>query len=415
MIGNQKPEFIEKRRAELEKYLQNAFDFLKTTMPREFVDFLHFDEYEAIFLLQKMAHQFSTHIDQIAETKRYAFSILEVHAISRRLGLPCHPLELTKNLYNFSHVLDFCTHLESVVVVPTKYSKMDALQCEDLESFGDISGNTQTPIGTSNIIPMHLIFNVNAFRNLKSLTLLGVSPDNFASLDCLRPTLEVFRVYYSKVTSMSDILLCDDIHKTYRPQNLSLKSFRMLREVHFCNANLERIDDSVALIPNTETLVLNGNAIESIENLQTMTQLMSLSLKENRIAQCLDWHVKLGNIVSLNLSQNMIESLHGLRKLFSLVQLDLSGNKISEMTEVDYLAKLPNLESLLLAGNPLAGDVDYRVRVLSRFKDKIAEFQLDNEKPGQREIDTASILAALRQSKEITNDLRIPTDLSFSP
>lgn len=178
---------------------------------------------------------------------------------------------------------------------------------------------------------------------------------------------------------------------------------------------MERIDDSVALIPNTETLVLNGNAIESIENLQTMTQLMSLSLKENRIAQCLDWHVKLGNIVSLNLSQNMIESLHGLRKLFSLVQLDLSGNKISEMTEVDYLAKLPNLESLLLAGNPLAGDVDYRVRVLSRFKDKIAEFQLDNEKPGQREIDTASILAALRQSKEITNDLRIPTDLSFSP
>lgn len=182
VLGNQKPEFIEKRRAELEKYLQNAFDFLKATMPRELVEFLHFDEYHTTFLLQKMAHQFATHIDHIAETRRYAFSILEMHAISRRLSLPCHPLELTTNLYNFSHVLDFCTHLERIVVVPTKYSKMDALQCEDLESFGNISGHTQAPVGTSNIIPMHLTFNLNAFRNIKSLTLLGVSPENIESL-----------------------------------------------------------------------------------------------------------------------------------------------------------------------------------------------------------------------------------------
>lgn len=222
-------------------------------------------------------------------------------------------------------------------------------------------------------------------------------------------------MYYSSVTHMSDILLCDDVHKMYRPQNLAAKSFRCLKEIHFCNANLIGIDDSVALIPATEALSLNGNAIEAIDNLQSLTQLMRLSLRKNNIAICVDWHTKFGNIVTLNLAQNQIESLLGLRKLFSLVNLDLSSNQIADMTEVDHLAKLPNLEHLLFAGNPLAGEVDYRVRVLSRFTENIEEFYLDNERAGQRERDTASILAALRQSKGITNDLKIPTDLSFSP
>lgn len=178
MIGNQKPEFIERRRVELEKYLQSAYEILKAKMPRQFVEFLHYDEYDRTFLLQKMAYQFSTHI----ETKLYAFSMLEVHAISRRLCLPCHPQEMTLNLYNFSHVLDFCSHLERIIIVPTKYSKLDAIHCEDLESFGNISGHTLLPIGTSNIIPGDLRFNLNAFRNLKSLTLLGVPPNNIESL-----------------------------------------------------------------------------------------------------------------------------------------------------------------------------------------------------------------------------------------
>lgn len=243
----------------------------------------------------------------------------------------------------------------------------------------------------------------------------SVSTIIFLLSDSLRPGLESLRVYSSSVTNMSDILLCDDIHKTYRPQNVEAKSFRCLKEIHFCNGQLERIDDSVALVPNTETLSLNGNAIESIENLHSLTKLMSLSLRKNRIATCVDWHAKFGNIVTLNLAQNQIESLVGLRKLFSLINLDLSCNRVAEMTEVDHLTKLPLLQNLLLTGNPLAGEVDYRVRVLSRFTEKMEDFYLDNERAGQREMDTASILAALRQSKEITNDLKIPTDLSFNP
>lgn len=435
VIGNQKPEFIDKRRLELEKYLQNAYELLKGEMPREFVEFLHYDEYDRVFLLQKMAHQFATHIDHIAETKKYAFSMLEMFAISSRLRLPCSPQELTTNLNNFSHVLDFCMHLENLIVVPTKYTKMDALQCEDLENFVNVSMHTQSPIGTSNIIPQNLQFNLSAFRNLKNLTLLGVPPTNIESLgkfqeqltlnnipivnpnilsESVRPNLESFRVYYTNVSSMSEVLLCDVVHKTHRPQNLESKTFAKLRDVHFCNAALDQIDDTALLIPNTVNLSLNGNAIQSIDNLQCLSNLEQLSLRKNNISVCVDWHVKFGNIVTLNLSENKIVSLMGLRKLFCLVNLNLSGNQIADMAEVDHLAKLPNLEHLILTGNPLCGEVDYRVRVLSRFTEKV-EFHLDNERAGQREMDTAGILAALRQSKGITTDLKIPTDLSFSP
>lgn len=220
-------------------------------------------------------------------------------------------------------------------------------------------------------------------------------------------------MYSVCVSSISDILLCDDIHKATSP--VEEKGFKALKEINFCSVNLGRIDDSIGLVPNTETLSLPGNHIDTIGNLQSLSNLRRLNLKGNKIVQCVDWHLKFGNVVTLNLAQNLIESLSGFQKLFCLVNLNLSCNRITEMNEVDHLSKLPYLENLLLTGNPLASiSPDYRVRVLSRFKDKITEFHLDNEKAGQREIDTALILAALRQSRELDDGRRIPTDLSFS-
>lgn len=217
---------------------------------------------------------------------------------------------------------------------------------------------------------------------------------------------------FVNVNNMSDILLCDDLHKATIPTEE--KTFKSLKEINFCSVNLDSIDESITLVPNTETLSLPGNNIETIGHLQNLTKLLKLDLKRNRIVKCVDWHLRFGNIVTLNLAQNFIESLEGFRKLFCLVNLNLSCNQILDINEVDHLSKLPYLENLLLTGNPLSGEVDYRVRVLSRFKEKISDFYLDNEKAGQREIDTALILAALRQSKEIDHSLRIPTDLAFN-
>lgn len=181
VIGKNSPSFIEKRKKGLEIYLQDVLVHLQLTMPREFVEFLHFDEYDVIFLLQSMASQFFLYGDTlISSSKMHTFAILECMAISKRMKLPCHPLENTENRFDFSHVLDFCIQLQYIAIVPSKYSKVDVRHCEDLEQFGHIMPDRTVPLGTSNIVPADLKFDLNAFRNLKKLALLGVSIENIS-------------------------------------------------------------------------------------------------------------------------------------------------------------------------------------------------------------------------------------------
>jgi len=85
--------------------------------------------------------------------------------------------------------------------------------------------------------------------------------------------------------------------------------------------------------------------------------------------------------------------------MFSLVKLDVSCNNIESIDEIDYVASLPCIEEVVFTGNPIAGSVDYRSRVLSRFGERCNDIYLDNEKGNALEIDTALVLAALRQSE----------------
>lgn len=153
-------------------------------------------------------------------------------------------------------------------------------------------------------------------------------------------------------------------------------------------------------MPNIQNLILDNNRICNISNLNKLPLLSTLSLCENNITDCSNWYLELGNIVELNLSQNQIKSLRGFQKLYSLVHLDISCNLIASIDEVDNIASLPCLENLRLTGNPVAGSVDYRARVLSRFSSRLNEILLDNEKGNQQELDTALVLSALRISQK---------------
>lgn len=163
---------------------------------------------------------------------------------------------------------------------------------------------------------------------------------------------------------------------------------------------MKSIDASILLLPNVEHLILDNNRISNIAYLSKLPLLRNLSLCENNIKDCSNWHLELGNIVELNLSQNQITSLQGFHKLYSITSLDVSCNLISFIDEVDHIAALPCLENLRLTGNPVAGTVDYRARVLSRFTDRFNEILLDNEKGNQHELDTALVLSALRISQK---------------
>lgn len=236
-----------------------------------------------------------------------------------------------------------------------------------------------------------------AFKNLKSVQIHSLPVENVTSTGSMRQTLTTFAWHATNTPQVSEFLLCDSVHKSDAGDD---KAWPSLETLDLTDNKITSIDTSLRLAKNLKTLLLDQNEIKTIENLSCLPYLQSLSLCENRFVQVSDLHLQLGgNLAHLNLSQNNLVSLQGFRKLFALVRLDVSCNAIDEIDEVDYVAALPNLEEIILTGNPIAGTVDYRSRVLARFGERCNEIYLDNEKGNAQEIDTALALAALKLSE----------------
>lgn len=166
------------------------------------------------------------------------------------------------------------------------------------------------------------------------------------------------------------------------------------------NNCLTHIDETINLVPNLQSLILNQNKITDISNLSALSNLTHLSICDNLLTACENLHTKLGNVKTLILSQNRVRSLKDFGKLYSLESLDLSCNQIVDVEEVSYIGELPCLENLILTGNSVATTVDYRVKVLENFGERAKEICLDNERPTQPELDKVSILRALRIVRE---------------
>ena len=247
-------------------------------------------------------------------------------------------------------------------------------------------------------------FDLAAFKNLKSLQIDGISVNNITHMGPIRQTLNQLAWYNTECKQINEFLLCDCIHKTDTRLD---QVWSELETINLSSNKLTDIDSSIKLAPKLKSLMLDNNHITAIRNLSTMTFLQSLSLCENFISECPDCHLELGgNLVQLNLSQNQIRSLKGFRKMYSLVKLDLSCNAVDSIDEVDWVAELPSLEEIVLTGNPIAGTVDYRSRVLARFgSERCHDIYLDNEKANAQEIDTALVLAAFKQSQTFSTEL----------
>ncbi|XP_067000731.2 nischarin [Anabrus simplex] len=389
VIGNKEPAFIERRRAGLETYLSSIITLLRKTMPRDLALFLDFHVYDIIFLLQNLAlYLFREGDSLLQQSRHYYFTPLQLHAISERLKQPCPSLEILDKRLDFSHVLDFCCQLKSITIK-----------------------GSNTPVGTSNIVPNNLSFELSAFKGVEKLTLAGVQVSNIYNTGSLRDSVTTLEVHYSNLKIIKHVLLCDDLHKEV---NCSGERYmwKKITEANFSYNEIEEIDESVKLMPNLEQLNLSNNKISALNNLTTLPHLSHLYLSVNLFTEVHDLHTKMGNIVYIDLSQNNISSLMGFSKLYSLEGLDISGNQISDLVEIKHLSGLPCLENLALTGNPVAIIVDYRVKVLEQFGNRVPEICLDNEKPTQKELDTVAVLQALRivrEGKSPTFETKLPT------
>lgn len=80
--------------------------------------------------------------------------------------MACPPTEKVDQMYDFSHVLDFCSHLKSL----------------------NIEGSYEK-LGTSNIIPNNLQFDMSPFKSLLELKILGVP------MACIQSVGEFQRIF----------------------------------------------------------------------------------------------------------------------------------------------------------------------------------------------------------------------------
>lgn len=104
---------------------------MQQRMCREFVEFLELNKYDIIYLLQDLANIFFQQSELLLQffNRRYEFSALELHAISERLKLECPTNETVENIYDFTHVVDFCSQIERLTVRPRNVSKVYSLYC----------------------------------------------------------------------------------------------------------------------------------------------------------------------------------------------------------------------------------------------------------------------------------------------
>uniref|UniRef100_H2YZ56 PX domain-containing protein n=1 Tax=Ciona savignyi TaxID=51511 RepID=H2YZ56_CIOSA len=373
IIGKMSTAFIDKRREELELYLQTLVsEKFKVAIPRTLGVFLDFHHYEVERLTQDLAKELYTNGDSIlAYGKKYVFTPLQLWAISQRLTLEKPKSDAENPEYDFGHVLDFVQKLRHLHI-----------QCQ------------RGCIRQSNIVAQELSFDLSIFRSLEQLIVDRCSSEQVSFISCLRRTLNTLSVHHS-LTSLQGVLL-EGAHENLPTAEVDPASvWSKLVTADFSENSICDIDISVRLLVKVDFLDLSKNEISKIENLQYLSSLVFLDLSHNQIETIELAHAKLGNVKTLNLACNKLQSLHGLGKLYSLEVLDVSRNQIFQAKTVDTISKLPCLTKLSLKQNPVSEGVDYRTKVLSRFGSRASEIKLDDVTSSQKELDTSSVLSAI--------------------
>lgn len=184
----------------------------------------------------------------------------QLHAISERLRLPCPSFQLHNSAFDFSHILDYCSQLESLEVVPSAgnfSTKEEFLQ------------QLISPIESSNILPSTLDFVLKPFSSIRSLVFKGIVPQNIARCDPVRSTVETFIVNFTRVQNVQQILFPEFIHDgsvtTINPSALEGHTWTKIREVNFGQNDIWTIDNAMNLIPVRRKQLIRNFVFATIE------------------------------------------------------------------------------------------------------------------------------------------------------
>ncbi|KAF8784715.1 Nischarin like protein [Argiope bruennichi] len=377
IIGNRSESFIMERQKGLEFYLQTLLHRF-TLLPEPLAIFLDFQKYEIRTITSILSEMLFNEGDEIiAKEQPFEFNPLQLHAITERLKLGDPPFYSNNPKQDIAHLVEFVTQLKHLKIVGSfKYFE------------------------SSNIIPNYLSYDLSMFKFLETVEILnGQLEKNLIAVGALRRRLKTIKIRQS-LTNLSTFLLCEILHWCPVMDPVQNWPFwQAVTDANFSHNNLTKIHPCIKLLAAVQKIDLSYNEIELIENMETLSELSVLILSHNKIRDLDHLHTRLGNIHSLNLSSNRIKCLHGLSKLFSVSELFLENNLITSMAEISNLSKLPCLGNLNLQNNPVTFTVDYRPQLLLKLGSLAPEITIDGVKTSEKEIDTVSILQALRDAR----------------
>lgn len=195
---------------------------------------------------------------------------------------------------------------------------------------------------------------------------------------------EIFNADYTSSISESILELCYnlilfDYYKRYHGYNVTLRKGIIIL-LNCENSNISCISEIPAFykLIKLEHLLLQGNKINEIDNLEHLQNLKILDLTNNQINKIKNIEV-LRNLEELKLSKNQIKKIENLN-LPKLRKLSLDHNSIIEIGNLELLM---NLEFLNLGYNAIEKvenlGVLYKLKNLNLSNNKIEEISgLDN-------------------------------------
>lgn len=136
------------------------------------------------------------------------------------------------------------------------------------------------------------------------------------------------------------------------------------------------------MLKNLTKLSLNYNKIDTIENLDTLTQLKELDLSFNYIEK-IDSLDPLVNLEVLSLFSNRIEVIENMNQLRKLMILNIGVNHIKTMAGFERLRFLP-LKVFNMEGNPVGESINLR-QYVSAFLPKIKYYNYIYVTPKEKE------------------------------
>lgn len=159
------------------------------------------------------------------------------------------------------------------------------------------------------------------------------------------------------MTTVRDAIKIFEESSARNPEKLPAEEATTVK-LYFMKPPITKLDAAaLSTLKECRHLALSSNNITSMVNLGALENLEILSMGRNNIKKLEHLDAVADHLEQLWMSYNAISSLNGLDKCKNLKILYLGNNKISDIKEVHKLQALPQLEELVLFGNPIHNQI----------------------------------------------------------